>query len=478
MMTDCDWRTFRDDAFPRLVYWREVMHPNFGSFAFTSQAATSLSHQAVPMYKVTHRVEDYVYCPPMPLGVVETYAGSLANGGRGGHRLTVELSSMWSCCLSGDGGLFTANILNNTIVKIDRRGEANIYAGTGMTGTSNGPRRDATFSSPAAVHLLKSGHLLVGDKGNNLIRIVKSNDQVEYFAGTGENGIKDGPYSSATFSAPVGITETSTGVILVCDNSSRLLRMLIGGYVSTFRAPVSIARSAVSDPTGATFDPVTGKVYVVSRGNCIDSIDSEGRVESVASNDEIPEGKVRFCSPWTAITTPSNELIIADEYSHRLQTVNLADGSTDVLCGAGIQGFEDGPAANAQFQHIACMDLTPLGDVLIADRTNHLVRRIRVPRFQTRNFDVDKQLSLIELTEVTVLPMTTLKFANGVETSIHTALLESRCRYALEKDCQISLSSLDISLESISAFHSYIYTDAIAPVDENSLAELMVRSIY
>ena len=431
------------------------------------------------MSKGHHRVEDYVYYPPMPEGIVETYAGRLTDERvMSGHRLLVALSSMWSCCLSGDGGLFTANILNNTVVKIDKRGHAGPWVGTGASGYLNGPRKTAQLSGPAAVHVIQTGELLIADKGNNCLRTLGKDNNVEIFAGSRDGGSKDGPFLTAQFYAPVAICEIPTGAILVCDNSSRSLRVLIGGLVSTFTppSPAGPVRNFFSDPTGITHDEATGNTYVISRTSSIEYIDPKGQVKRLISNDDIDDSNTKFHSPWTAIVAPNGELIVSDEYSHMLQAVNPETKAIETLCGCGVQGFREGPKADAQFQHIACMSLTPLGDLLIADRTNHLVRRLRESRYQTRNFDLDDQLSLSELTEATFLPSTTLKFANRVETTIHTALLGARCPLALKEPCQISLSTLEISPQSAAVFHSYIYSDAIVPVDQLQISELVVRS--
>lgn len=414
----------------------------------------------------------------MPEGIVETYAGRLTDGDRSGHRLLVALSSMWSCCLSGDGGLFSANILNNTVVKIDKRGHAGPWVGTGGSGYLNGHRTTAQLSGPAAVHVIRTGELLIADKGNNCLRLLGKDENVNIFAGSRDGGFKDGPLLTAQFYAPVAICETPMGAILVCDNTSRSLRVIIGGLVSTFTPPPpEMGRNFFSDPTGLTYDESTGNIYVISRTNAIEYINPKGEVKRLISNDEIDDSKTKFHSPWTAIVAPNAELIVSDEYNHMLQTVNIETKSVDSLCGCGVQGFREGPNDNAQFQHIACMSLTPLGDVLIADRTNHLVRRLRESRFQTRNFDLDDQLSLSDLSEATFLPSTTLKFANSVETSIHTALIRARCPLALQKPCQISLSTLEISPQSAAAFHSYIYSDAIPPIDEVQITQLVVRPL-
>ena len=429
------------------------------------------------MSKRPFRIEDYVYYPPIPVGLVETYAGVLNGNVNTGPRLEAQLSSMWSCCLSGDGGLFASNILLHHIVKICKRGYTSIYAGRSVAGFNDGPSDEAMFSGPAAVHLHSSGILLVADKSNNKIRAIQDG-RVRTFAGGSKAG--DGPVMEATFSGPVAICETASGCIMVADSSSRKIRLIMGGFVTSFLPMESLDDSLNAawrfafDPSGLAFDEVSGITYVVNRSNnSIEAIDRNGKVRRIASNMDEEQ---TFRSPWTAILAPNNELIVADEYHNVVQSVDINTGKANIICGQTTSGFLDGPNDIACFRDIACVSLTPLGDILIVDRTNHLIRRTRVRRYETRNFDAESRRSFSSLMDAFYLPMTKLCLVDGHEINIHTILLSSRCPLILQSDIQKSILDLHISIQSAEIFQQYLYTDALATVDHIQISELVVRA--
>ena len=71
---------------------------------------------------------------------------------------------------------------------------------------------------------------------------------------------------------------------------------------------------------------------------------------------------------------------IADEYSHRVRRVDAATGSISTFAGTGERGFagDAGPATEARLHGPSGVAVDAIGNVYIADTSNHRVRRVDV----------------------------------------------------------------------------------------------------
>jgi sugar lactone lactonase YvrE len=72
---------------------------------------------------------------------------------------------------------------------------------------------------------------------------------------------------------------------------------------------------------------------------------------------------------------PDGSLVAADFGGHRISKVAL-DGTVTVIAGDGEQGYRDGPAAGARFHAPHNVAVEKDGHILVADTSNHCVRRV------------------------------------------------------------------------------------------------------
>ena len=166
-------------------------------------------------------------------GTVSTFAGTGARGSLDGPALNATFHAPTSLQLDPSGNLYVA--YSNKIRIIHSNGTVSTYAGTGARGSLDGPALNATFNHPRGLELDSSGNLYVADVYNNKIRIIHSNGTVSTFAGTGASGSLDGPALNATFRYLRGLELDSSGNLYVADVYNNKIRIIhSNGTVSTY----------------------------------------------------------------------------------------------------------------------------------------------------------------------------------------------------------------------------------------------------
>jgi sugar lactone lactonase YvrE len=133
------------------------------------------------------------------------------------------------------GQLVTADLAQHILRIFNPATGAMIFlAGqSGTAGFADGMGGAARFNRPYGMAVMADGSILVADAANNRLRRVHLSGHVETFAGTGAAGSTDGPVASATFTDPQDVVIAPDGTIYVADTTSRKVRMIKHGVVST-----------------------------------------------------------------------------------------------------------------------------------------------------------------------------------------------------------------------------------------------------
>lgn len=206
------------------------------------------------------------------------------------------------------------------------------------------------FDVPAGI-TVDSGMLYVADTGNHVIKLVDAKGLVRTVAGSGIEGFMDGSGSEAAFFNPHALAVSPDGNVYIADSSNHAIRrMSTGGYVvDTLWAGKSSAQA--------------------------ERISVAGNVTGLWS----PMG----IAVWD--TGPTLALLVADTDNHRIVRLTPpAGGGTpwelSLFAGTGARGFEDGSAHSASFRYprglaVCTLDSQPV--VLVADTSNHVIRRIQ-----------------------------------------------------------------------------------------------------
>lgn len=168
-------------------------------------------------------------------------------------------------CIDGSGNIYIADTGNHTIRKTTAFGPVSTLAGNGTAGLVNAQKTSARFSSPRGICCDKNGNLYVADDGNHVIRKIDTLGNVTTYAGSGISGSNDGPGPQAQFLALQGLQMDVAGNLYV--GSEGVIRKIDPQRnVSTFATLPNAGRVSVAiKPDGTLFaTDSSAKVYQVS----------------------------------------------------------------------------------------------------------------------------------------------------------------------------------------------------------------------
>jgi len=171
-----------------------------------------------------------------PDGTVRTVAGDAEPGAVDGHGSAARLSASGgnAIAVGPDGTVYLADNLNNVIRKISPAGDVTTWLGqAGAAGHVDATGTAARFAAPGGIAVSRAGLVYVCDQHNRVIRVVTHDGVVSTLAGApGEAASVDGLGAAARFVAPAAITIDNDGNLFV-EDGSRLRRVTPSGMVTT-----------------------------------------------------------------------------------------------------------------------------------------------------------------------------------------------------------------------------------------------------
>jgi hypothetical protein len=269
---------------------------------------------------------------------VSTFAGNGAVGLVNGQALSAEFNGTAHIVFDGQGDMLVADEENNVIREISPSGTVTTLAGSGVQGYLDGTLATAEFSHPEEMLIDASGNIYVADGINLVIRkITLSTGMVSTYAGVaGVSGMTNGPVATATFASVYGMAMDANGNIYIPDIGNNVVRLITvsTGMVSTFAG--SGAQGLVNGPSsGASFYyPIAchfdnqGNLYVADLfNNCIRLINSSGMVSTYAGtgaqgNANGPVGAATFYHPIAVLPDNKGNVYVADEYNNEIRVIN------------------------------------------------------------------------------------------------------------------------------------------------------------
>ena len=320
---------------------------------------------------------------------VTTLAGS-TNGHQDGQGAAAQFSFPTGVAACPGGGALVSDC--HAIRSVSAGGAVATFAGSGTAGRQDGQGTAAQFNSPEQIARDAAGNHYVADAGNNLIRKVTPGGLVSTFAGTGEQGKKDGHCSEATFKGPTGVAVCpATGNIIVADCHNHRIRIInprdnfvntLAGSTQGFADGVGPA-AQFNDPRHVACD-TAGTIYVADCDNeRIRKIVVADRAVATLAGDGTQGHRdgtgpqVRFHQPYGVAVDGGGNVLVADFYGHRVRMVTPA-GATSTLAGDGTLGATDGQGAAARFHQMRGLAVDAAGNLLVCDSDNHRVRRVAV----------------------------------------------------------------------------------------------------
>lgn len=317
---------------------------------------------------------------------VNTFAGYTGSGTADGAAATATFNQPAGIALDGAGNAYIADTLSSTIRKLTPGGTVSTIAGTpGLAGIADGAGVNARFNLPFGLAAASDGTLYIADTSNHIVRRITAAGVVTTLAGSaGVSGSTNASGSAARFNSPTAIAHDATaGVLYVADTGNNQIRRLVvsSGAVTTLTSglsgPVGLALSAdgttlyVAEQTGQTIQKIltgTGTATILA-----------GAATSAGSADGTG-GAARFNEPKGLALDGSGYLYVAEANACRIRRVRLSDALVDTLAGSyASAGSVDGTGTAARFNQPAGIAHDAAGGrLLVADALNSQLRSLNL----------------------------------------------------------------------------------------------------
>jgi hypothetical protein len=300
--------------------------------------------------------------------------------------VTTSLTQPTAVAVAANGDAIVAD--GDRIVRVASTGSVSVVAGS-SPGSADGPAAQARFRGPRGVAVGSDGTIYVADSGNHRIRVI-SGGTVTTLAGS-DQGFADGP--KAMFSQPMGIALTATGTILVADSwNHRLREVTPQGLVSTWAGTGE--EGIVNGPCTTAQLAFPMGVTVLSRGDAVIVEPTTGVLRKVAASathdvttlvgypgdegwSDGPVDAATVFETLAAVARSDGQVILIDAATARVRA--LWNGTIDTLAGGQRGGTVDGSGATAGFGAPRALAVAPDGTVLVVDAREHALRKLTLP---------------------------------------------------------------------------------------------------
>ena len=338
-----------------------------------------------------------------PSGLITTVVGTGSAGysGDGGPATCAQLNSPFGVAVDVSGNLYIADFGNCCVRKVSPSGIITTVAGIGYCGYSGdgGPATSAELNRIVDVAVDGIGNLYIADRDNHRIRKVDTSGIITTVAGTGTYGFSGdgGPATSAQVNTPYCIAVDGVGNLYISDSNNHRIRKVNTSGVITTVAGIGGAGyysgdggPATSAQLGNTYSVLvdgSGNLYIDDFDNCsIRKVDTSGIITTIAgtgtcgyNGDGGPATSAQLYYPFGLALDGSGSLYIGDSYNNRIRKVNPS-GIINPVAGNGTMGSggysgDGGSATSAQLNSPAAVAADGSGNLYVADRDNHRIRK-------------------------------------------------------------------------------------------------------
>ncbi|NLM28829.1 MAG: redoxin domain-containing protein [Methanomicrobiales archaeon] len=286
--------------------------------------------------------------------------------------------------------LFISDTGHNRIIVTGRDGEIQQVIGTGAPGSADGPSREATFYLPEGLTFDESaGILYVADTGNHTIRRISWPDLVvETVAGTGLEAASPGgggPGKSVALSKPRDLALMGDHLYIAMAGANQIWRMDLfthtlepyagSGLEGLVDGP--LRKAAFARPSGIVTDGEA--LYVADSGASAIRRIKRGMVETRIGHSPEDLGDLDTIARMARINHPAGIAIhqgliyIADTGNHKVKEFDPDTGWVLTRIGSGERGYRNGVSGDARLNGPG--GLVNLGGYwYIADTGNHAIR--------------------------------------------------------------------------------------------------------
>ena len=313
---------------------------------------------------------------------------------------TVPLSLPGGLAYDSLGNLYIAATNDHVVRVVSPTGVINTYAGTGAQGYSGdgGAATSAQLDSPAGIAVDSSNNVYIADTHNNRIReVLASTGAINTIAGTGAAGFAgDGAAATAALlNYPTSVAVDSAGNVYIADTHNHRIREIKSGTISTvagdgeqfYSGDGGLATAAGLDsPNGVAVDSAFN-IYIGDTHNQRVRLVtfSTGTITTLAGTgvktytaDGGPAGSAALARPRGLAIAPNGTLLIADSDNDRVRSVS--GGNISTVVGNGQQGYSGDTTlgASSTIDTPRAVAATINNNVVVSDTANGRVRTVDV----------------------------------------------------------------------------------------------------
>jgi hypothetical protein len=301
-----------------------------------------------------------------------------------------------------DGLLYVMDFNNMRLRRIEANGTVSTVAGDGthLGATEGVPATNSSLENPIDFDFLPDGRVIFVSIHDPRVLVIDPDGTLRRVAGNAQPGLRGnegdgGPPDKAQFIQLVGIAVAPDGTIYVSDDMAHRVRRIRNGTIDTLAGtgvpgylgdggPAQIA--ALYQPTALALDG-NGNLYLADAGaSVIRKITSDGTISTVAGTG-VPgfsgEGGAAIAAMLdhpSGIAVGDGALYVGDSFNNRVRKI-APDGTISTIAGNGTMGMsgDGGPARDAEFGHVARVQLDGDGGLLVSDQTNSCIRKVLSP---------------------------------------------------------------------------------------------------
>lgn len=222
-------------------------------------------------------------------------------------------------------------------------------------------------------------------------------DPIVTLAGNGQAGFSGdgGQATAAKLYYPIDSVSDSTGNVYIADrNNNRIRKVATNDIITTVVGTGSTTclgdggqatAACLSNPYGVAIDS-SNNLYIADYGHCrIRKVTTAGIISTVAgtgtcgfSGDGGQATSANLRYPTGVFVDSAGNIFIADRTNHRIRRVTAATGVITTIAGTGTAGFlgDGGAATSARLNQPRTVYVNAAGEIFVADGANHRVRRI------------------------------------------------------------------------------------------------------
>ena len=339
-------------------------------------------------------------------GVISTVAGTgdRADGGDGGPAAAAQLAYPAAVAAGPAGSLYVVTYVlstgNRRIRKIGADGMISAFAGTGGEGYAGDadPAPAAQLAHPLGVAVDAEGNVYIADARNARVRVVRPGLQLRVELGSsgesvalvvsaggiftrGGQPVLEGSEVNAGNGNTYALTKDTNGLVAATYMpESQQVRLGATGGVTLTRDEDGTWRIGGEPVENGHLHMLGGKGFVLELAEGSWGL-ADYVIETVAGTVEVAEGipgtSVPLAYPTNVAVDAVGNVYFAERFGHRIRKIDAA-GMVTTYAGTGNWGYsgDGGSASRAQLHSPAGMAVDNDGNLYVAEREGHRVRRI------------------------------------------------------------------------------------------------------